>query len=164
MFDQAELERLAELINRANISEITLKLEGHGRLTIRKGARGGQDPATALVHVPTVPLEATHNGSGAAEALETELEGELFEDEEEAETEATFWITAPLVGRFHPLKPIVGLGARVTRGQVVGTIDAVKLIHEITSEADGVVLDVLVEDGMAVEYGQPLFLVKAEDI
>ncbi len=52
----------------------------------------------------------------------------------------------------------------MTRGQVVGTIDAVKLIHEITSEADGVVLDVLVEDGMAVEYGQPLFLVKAEDI
>jgi biotin carboxyl carrier protein len=162
MFDHAELERLAELVRNADISEITLKLEGHGRITIRKEFLAASRQATALVPIGDSPPAPAANGNGIGEAHEVVMEGELPVEEEDAQAEETFWITSPLVGRFHPVKPLVGLGARVTRGQVVGTIDAVKLIHEITADADGVILDVLVEDGMPVEYGQPLFLVQEE--
>jgi biotin carboxyl carrier protein len=161
MFDQTELERLAELVRNANISELTLKLEGRGRITIRKGASTAYSPSMgALVPIPDGSLEPVYNGNGASQAEEVTFEGEL--PVEEAESEETVWITAPLVGRFHRVKPLIGLGARVTRGQIVGTIDAVGIVHEVLADVEGVIIDVLIEDETPVEYGQPLFLIKLD--
>ena len=74
-------------------------------------------------------------------------------------------ITSPLVGVFYAAPsedadPFVKVGDPVKRGQVVGIVEAMKLMNEITSDCDGVVREVCVENAEAVEYGQPLFVIE----
>lgn len=71
-------------------------------------------------------------------------------------------ITCPLVGTFYAspapdAENFVKVGDRVKKGQVVGIVEAMKLMNEIESEFDGVVEEILVSNEDAVEYGQPLF-------
>lgn len=71
-------------------------------------------------------------------------------------------VVSPLVGTFYnasspDAEPFVKVGDRVKKGQVLGIIEAMKLMNEIESEFDGVVEAVLVENEGLVEYGQPLF-------
>ena len=71
-------------------------------------------------------------------------------------------ITSPLVGVFYAApsedaEPFVKVGDPVKKGQVVGIVEAMKLMNEIECEYDGVVAAVLVENKQVVEYGQPLF-------
>ncbi len=71
-------------------------------------------------------------------------------------------VTAPLVGTFYSApsedaEPFVKVGDPVKKGQVVGIVEAMKLMNEIECEYDGVVAAVLVENKQVVEYGQPLF-------
>ena len=71
-------------------------------------------------------------------------------------------VTSPLVGVFYSAsspdaEPFVKVGDKVTKGQVLGIIEAMKLMNEIESEYDGVVEAILVNNEDTVEYGQPLF-------
>lgn len=63
-----------------------------------------------------------------------------------------------------PLKkaalPFVQVGDKVEKGTVLGIVEAMKLMNEIESDFDGIVEEVLVENGAAVEYGQPLFVIR----
>ncbi len=147
-----ELERLVELVQKANISELTLRHEG-ARITIRKTPQG---VATGTELIPYSGQE----DEDPQEALAGASPGTPREAPAEAEP---LFIFSPLVGHFRHIKPLVGLGARVAKGQVVGVIEAVKLINEIVSPAAGRIIDVLVEDGQAVEYGQELFTLQPED-
>ena len=74
-------------------------------------------------------------------------------------------ITSPLVGTFYSssspdAEPYVKAGDTVKKGQILGIIEAMKLMNEIESEYDGVVEAVLVNNEDVVEYGQPLFRIK----
>ena len=74
-------------------------------------------------------------------------------------------ITAPLVGTFYSAaspesEPYVKVGDMVTKGMVVCIIEAMKILNEIESEADGEIAEVLANNGSPVEYGQPLFRLK----
>lgn len=78
--------------------------------------------------------------------------------------EGTF-IKSPLVGTFYSAKaegeaPFVSVGDTVKKGQVIGIIEAMKLMNEIEAESDGVVAEILVENEQLVEYGQPLIRLK----
>lgn len=71
-------------------------------------------------------------------------------------------IKAPLVGTFYAApgeeeEPFVQVGSRVERGQILAIVEAMKLMNEIESDFDGIVTEILVKNGQAVEYGQPLF-------
>ena len=54
----------------------------------------------------------------------------------------------------------VAIGDRVKKGQVIGIVEAMKLMNEIESDYDGVVTDILVDNEQMVEYGQPMFVIK----
>ncbi|PIQ94729.1 MAG: acetyl-CoA carboxylase, biotin carboxyl carrier protein [Nitrospirae bacterium CG_4_9_14_3_um_filter_41_27] len=87
----------------------------------------------------------------------------VAETEEEAQRLAT--ITSPIVGTFYrsptpEAAPFVEVGIKVTKGQVLCIVEAMKLMNEIESDVDGVVVNALVENGQPVEYGEPLFLIK----
>ena len=74
-------------------------------------------------------------------------------------------VKSPIVGTFYaspaPDKPpFVSVGARVKKGDVVMIIESMKLMNEIQSPFDGVVADILVKDGEAVEYDQPVMVIK----
>lgn len=74
-------------------------------------------------------------------------------------------VASPLVGTFYAApspesEPFVSVGVQVKKGQVLGIIEAMKLMNEIECEYEGVIEAVLVEDGSVVEYGQPLFRIR----
>jgi acetyl-CoA carboxylase biotin carboxyl carrier protein len=74
-----------------------------------------------------------------------------------------FTVTSPIVGTFYrssspESEPFVDTGTRVKKGQILCIIEAMKLMNEIESEIDGLVVRMLVENGHPVEYGEPLFL------
>ena len=80
-------------------------------------------------------------------------------------TESGNRITCPLVGTFYSAptpdaEDFVKVGDHVKKGQVVGIVEAMKLMNEIESEYDGIVEAVLVENESMVEYGQPLFIIR----
>ena len=139
--DVSELERLIALMQNAKISELTLR-EGDSRVTLRKNRRAA---STALIE---------YDGGG-----EYLTEVDISEPAAPPPPEDVT-VTAPLVGVFRHIKPMVGLGAKVKEGQKIGAIQAVKLQTDLTSPTDGVVVDVFIEDGQPVEYGHMLFAIR----
>ncbi|MEC4677109.1 MAG: acetyl-CoA carboxylase biotin carboxyl carrier protein [Nitrospirota bacterium] len=86
-------------------------------------------------------------------------------EEVEKQEEKLHTVASPIVGTFYrsptpEAAPFVDVGLEVTRGQVLCIIEAMKLMNEIESEVDGVIARVLVENGQAVEYGEPLFQIE----
>ncbi|HEY3298485.1 MAG TPA: biotin/lipoyl-containing protein, partial [Armatimonadota bacterium] len=71
-------------------------------------------------------------------------------------------ITAPMVGIFHSFDSMTSVGAPVKKGQVLGAIESMKLMNDIVSRYDGVISEILIEDGMPVEYGQSLLVLSTE--
>ena len=74
-------------------------------------------------------------------------------------------VCSPLVGTFYAApapeeEPFVKVGDRITKGQTLGIVEAMKLMNEIESEFDGVVAEILVENGSVIEYGQPMFVIE----
>lgn len=77
-------------------------------------------------------------------------------------------VTSPIVGTFYrspspEAPPFVDVGTPVRKGQVICIIEAMKLMNEIESEVEGIVVRALVENGQSVEYGEPLFLIEPVD-
>lgn len=73
-------------------------------------------------------------------------------------------VVAPLVGIFHPWikpkgKPLVAVGDEVKAGQLVGAIQSLNIIYEVETHVEGRVVEILVQDGQPVEYGQPLMMI-----
>ena len=74
-------------------------------------------------------------------------------------------ITSPLVGIFYSAPaedaaPYVQIGETVKKGQTIAIVEAMKLMNEIESEFDGIIKEIIVKNGQAVEYGQPLFSIE----
>lgn len=104
-------------------------------------------PLTAVV--PPVQAAAVQADDSAAQA--EELSGQV--------------VKCPLVGTFYAASspdadPFVQVGDVVKKGQVLGIVEAMKLMNEIESEFDGVVKQILVKNGDQVEYDQPLFVIE----
>lgn len=96
----------------------------------------------------------------------TPVVGEKSKEEEE-ETQRLVTITSPIVGTFYrspspDAPPFVDAGTVVKKGQVICIIEAMKLMNEIESEVDGIIVRALVENGHSVEYGEPLFVIEPE--
>ena len=74
-------------------------------------------------------------------------------------------ITAPLAGTFYQSAgpgeaPYVRVNDQIKKGQVLGVIEAMKMMNEIIAEEDGTIVEILVEDETMVEYGKPLFVIR----
>jgi len=138
-----ELEDLKELISLLKETDITeLQVEKDGiKVKIRRQSFPSLDVQTK---VPGIQEKAP---------------------EVEEELQRLITITSPIVGTFYrspaPDAPqFVDGGARVKKGQVLCIIEAMKLMNEIESDVDGVIMKILVENGQPVEYGEPLFLIE----
>ena len=87
----------------------------------------------------------------------------------DTDTSQLLTVTSPIVGTFYrsptpDADSYVEVNDLVMKGQVLGIIEAMKLMNEIESEADGRVVKILAESGTTVEYGQPLFLINLHSV
>jgi acetyl-CoA carboxylase biotin carboxyl carrier protein len=138
-----EIEILVDLISASNVAEVTIRNEGR-RLTIRKGAPAPSPaPAQPVVHVAQQAV-AIITDPDYSDGVDT--------------SPNTHTINAPMVGIFHHAEPPVAPGTRVEPGRLVGVIESMKLMNDVHAEIGGTVKELVVEAGMAVEYGQPLFV------
>jgi acetyl-CoA carboxylase biotin carboxyl carrier protein len=89
----------------------------------------------------------------------------VVEEIPEEETQRLITVTSPIVGTFYrspspDAQSFVDTGQKIKKGQVLCIIEAMKLMNEIESEVDGILVKALVENGQPVEYGEPLFLIE----
>lgn len=76
------------------------------------------------------------------------------------EADGTITVNSPMIGIFHANEQPVKIGANVKAGAVLGQIESMKLFNELNTPDEGNVLSVLCQDGEAVEYDQPLFIIR----
>lgn len=89
----------------------------------------------------------------------------LAQENEEEKQEDLLIITSPMVGTFYAAKsensePFIQVGDKIKKGQVIGIVEAMKLMNEIESEYEGTVEKIVVQNKKMVEYGQPLVYLK----
>ncbi len=145
----AALEQLVQMVRESSAGELTLR-QGGARVTIRKSAKS---TAASLVEQDSEEYSYT---TQYADVMDDEFDGET------GAPERTVMITAPLVGVFAHVKPLIGLNAHVSEGQSVGVIEAMKLLTEIKAPTSGTIVDIFIEASHPVEYGQALFEIRPD--
>lgn len=163
--DLRKLKTLIDLVSESGVAELEItEGEDHVRIVNRKE----NTTAPALV-VPT-PSAASAAIAAAAAAAPAPVEAPAptapaapaVAPAASAEPRKT--INSPMVGTFYRApspgaKPYADVGQRVKAGDTVCIIEAMKLLNEIEAETDGVIQEILVDNGAPVEFGQPLFVI-----
>ncbi|KVV34025.1 acetyl-CoA carboxylase biotin carboxyl carrier protein subunit [Burkholderia ubonensis] len=156
--DLRKLKTLIDLVSESGISELEVT-EGEGKVRIVKNAppvyvqpTGGYVPQiSAPAQTVALPAEsAAAAPTAGAAAAPAAPQGHV--------------VTSPMVGTFYRAPspgadPFAQVGDTVKEGQTLCIIEAMKLLNEIESDKAGVIKEILVENGQAVEYGQPLFVI-----
>ena len=148
-FDLNQVRELLAILNQTDIEELSLKSNDF-ELTIRKGASSisMQSGMVNLVPAPAAPVALT-----IAVPPPPTLDKNWIE------------VTSPMVGTFYRSPApdeasFVEVGDTIRRGQTICIIEAMKLMNELEAEVNGEVMEILVESGKPIEFGQPLMRVK----
>lgn len=159
--DLKEIQELIRMMSKSGLAELKLR-NGDFELVLRSESVKDKTAATLPVQSPQTPIPIAASPSGA-QPLEKktvpESSGEPLAESRYLE------IKSPMVGTFYrsasPDKPpYVKVGDKVSSGQAVCMIEAMKLFNEIESEISGTVVKIMVEDAAPVEYDQVLFLIE----
>jgi len=148
--DIDKIRELIDLMKENELSEIRI-VDGDNRLLLRRGTGPAQSAPAAA------PPAQSPNASPGESAPGREA------DQETALTA----IASPMVGTFYTAgapdaEPYVIVGDRVKADTVVCIVEAMKVMNEIKAEINGTIKHVSAENGQAVEYGQPLFMVRPD--
>src|SRR5690349_2249066 len=160
--DLDQLKQILELVREHELSEFEIEHEGL-RLKIRKDAAGAL-VATTATPLPTVVVAAPPAVAAPAAAPAPATAAAAPGDAADSEIELAV-VKSPIVGTFYRspepgAPPFVDVGATVKKGQVLCIIEAMKLMNEIDSEYDGEVVNVYVDSGQPVQYGERLFAIR----
>ncbi|XEC92848.1 acetyl-CoA carboxylase biotin carboxyl carrier protein [Paenibacillus tarimensis] len=166
MFKLSEIKELIKLVDQTSVQELEIENEG-ARLLIRKPGK------TEVVNVQSAPITHTYSAvqpapvQQPAPAAAVAAHAPAAEPPAAAAAENLQQIVSPMVGTFYRASspeagPYVNVGDKVTEKTVVCILEAMKLMNELEAEVRGEIVDILVENGQLVEYGQPLFLVRPE--
>ena len=159
--DVAEITRLLE---ESDFLELRLEHEGF-KLTLKRAAVAGEasvGATTAAASAPWPTAGSLHpSGTAAGAAAQLEPQGEQRGTARDPSLQE---VTAPLLGIFYRAPrpgaaPYVEVGSEVQEDTVVGIIEVMKLMNSVRAEVCGTVVEILVEDGATVEYGQALLRV-----
>ncbi len=153
--DLRKIKTLIDLLQQSDITELEIT-EGEERVRISRGAVVVHQQSVASPAVLPAALAPSSGPTGPASLAVEAL----------AEPQG-FVLKSPMVGTFYRAstpggKAFVDVGQAVKAGESVCIIEAMKLLNEIEAGADGVVKEILVENGQPVEYGQPLMVIAPE--
>ena len=181
-----DILKLMQAVSENGLTSFELE-EGETKLSIKKKSDAPQNVAVKFEEMPAVAAAMQAQAAGAMMAANAAqfadiqptaipaavpaagaapaVSGEIQANSESGAAQSDKVVTSPLVGTFYNAsspgaEPFVKAGDTVKKGQVLGIIEAMKLMNEIESEYDGVIEAVLVENEDVVEYGQPLFRIR----
>ena len=156
MLKVQEIRELIKLVDNSSLVEFVYELDG-SKIKLKKS-----DGQSVVTQVTSAPVQAQPK---VEEVVAKEVKTAVAEAPAKVETaevaENLHQITSPMVGSPED-DSYVKVGDKVGEETVVCIVEAMKLFNEIAAEVTGEIVEVLVKDGQLVEYGQPLFLVKAE--
>ena len=169
MLKVQEIREIIKLIDHSSIDEFIYEAEGTKVKLKKNGVQVTTEtvdsqPKSAAPAIETPASVEVNPAPVAPAAKEAKTDVEV---KESAVNDASLHqISSPMVGTFYqsssPDTPAyVQVGDKVTEDGVVCIVEAMKLFNEIEAEVSGEIVEILVKDGQLVEYGQPLFLVKA---
>lgn len=156
--DLRKLKTLIDLVSESGISELEIT-EAEGKVRIVKSSPVAAVPAPMVMAAPVAAPAAVGPGDAAPSSVS------LADSPVSVPIISGHIIKSPMVGTFYRAgspgsAPMVQVGSEVKPGEGVCIIEAMKIMNEIESEFSGTIKQVLVENGEAVEYGQPLFVVE----
>ena len=142
-----QIKELLEIFNESNLSQLSIE-EKDFKLSMDK-------------QVTSAPVSVQAQPQVVAPVVQEPV---VVEEKTTSSKEGDF-ITSPMVGHFYQApspdsSPFVKVGSKVAKGDTVCIVEAMKIMNEIEAEYDCEILEVLVKDGQAVEFGTPLFRVK----
>lgn len=147
--DLRKLKTLIDLVSESNVSELEIT-EAEGKVRIVKG---GGAVVQQMMAAPVLPAAAPAAAApaAAAEAAPAVVQGHT--------------VKSPMVGTFYRssapgAKAFVEIGSQVKEGETVCIIEAMKILNEIEADKSGTIKQILGENGQAVEFGQPLFIIE----
>jgi acetyl-CoA carboxylase biotin carboxyl carrier protein len=152
--DLRKLKTLIDLVSESNVSELEItEAEGKVRIVKSPGAAPGT-PAMVHVPAPAAPVPAPTAPVLTAPATEAA-----------AAATAGHQVKSPMVGTFYRsaspgAKPFVEVGSVIKEGDTICIVEAMKILNEIECDKSGTVTQILIDNGEAVEYGQPLFVIE----
>ena len=156
--DLKDIKQVIDLMKKAELTEFDLEKEGFKLHLSRKGEEVPAQiiQAAPIAAAPAAPAIAPATAPAAAAPASAPAA---------TEEKGVEVIKSPMVGTFYrspsPESPVFAeIGTKVSPESVVCIIEAMKVMNEIHSEISGTITEVLVENGEAIEYGQPLFKVK----
>lgn len=145
--DLRKLKTLIDLVSESNVSELEItEAEGKVRI-VKSSAQVLAAPAVLAQPVATAPVAAPVAAAPAAPV------------------ETGHAVQSPMVGTFYRAsspgaKAFVEVGDTIKEGDTICIIEAMKILNEIEADKSGTVSKILVDNGQAVEYGQPLFIIE----
>jgi acetyl-CoA carboxylase biotin carboxyl carrier protein len=150
--DLRKLKTLIDLVSESNVSELEIT-EAEGKVRIVKGGPAmvqavGAPAAAVVAAVPAAALAASAPAPAAA-----------------PEVPKGHTVKSPMVGTFYRAsapgaKSFVEVGSQIKEGETICIIEAMKILNEIEADKSGTITSILCENGQAVEYGQPLFVIE----
>ena len=151
--DLRKLKTLIDLVSESNVSELEIT-EAEGKVRIVKSG-GNVVQQFVAAPVQAAPVQAAPAAAPAAPAAEAAAPAAVTGHQ----------VKSPMVGSFYRAsspgaKPFVEVGDQVKEGDTICIIEAMKILNEIEADKSGTVTRILADNGQAVEYGQPLFVIE----
>ncbi|NOZ51597.1 MAG: acetyl-CoA carboxylase biotin carboxyl carrier protein [Gammaproteobacteria bacterium] len=154
--DIRKVKKLIELLEESGVAELEIR---EGEESVRISRYSQNTPVAINAIAPPMPAVAAPPNT-ASPAPENAIAVAPQEDEI-----AGHVVKSPMVGTFYrapspSAKPFVEVGQSVNAGDTLCIVEAMKLLNQIESDANGVIKAIRVENGQPVEYGQPLFIIE----
>ena len=153
--NQKEIKEIIKIFDESSIAKLKIENKDFS-ISLSKVSEITNIPTQTISQMPT-PTPST---SPVSNEVSTKSDTDI-----PLPTQKGLTINSPMVGTFYKAPspgaaPFVKVGDRVSKGQTLGIIEAMKIMNEIEAEFDCKILEVLVEDGQPVEFGTPLFVVE----
>ena len=157
--DIRKIKKLIELVEESGIREIEIS-EGEESVRISRGDAINQSPV-----IGPQPIQQQYNVESQPQFIQNTPLSPSNNEVEEASVESGHKVKSPMVGSFYrapnpEAKPFIELGQSVKTGDTLCIIEAMKMMNQIESDKDGVVKAILLNDGDAVEFDQPLVIIE----
>ena len=153
--DLRKIKKLMELLEESGIAEIEVK-EGEESIKLSRNTQ-------AVQNIINPPAETNQTITATDNVKDTAVTDDKRDKSKELPDGDI--ITSPMVGTFYrsaspESKPFVENGQKVSKGDTLCILEAMKMMNQVNAETGGTIIDILVDDAEPVEFGQPLFVIK----